>query len=81
MGKRLRFSDLRERGIVRNRVTLRNWQKKYGFPLGQLIGPNSRAWTEAEVEKWLADRPTEPKQGTPKSRGRPRKADQAGAEA
>jgi predicted DNA-binding transcriptional regulator AlpA len=74
MGKRLRYADLVARGIVSNRTTLQNWQKKHDFPPGQLIGPNSRSWDEAEVEAWLASRPTAPKKGTPKSPGRPRKA-------
>jgi hypothetical protein len=54
----LRFSDLVARGIVRNRVTLRNWILKYGFPEGHLIGPNSRAWTAEEIADWLAARPS-----------------------
>lgn len=54
--KYLRFSDLVERGIVRNRVTLGRWQKLHGFPLGVLIGPNSRAWPEDEIQAWLASR-------------------------
>jgi hypothetical protein len=35
-------------------------QDRYGFPSGLLLGANSRAWRLAEVEQWLADRPTEP---------------------
>ena len=31
MNKRLRFRDLRERGIVRNRVTLTNWIRDLGL--------------------------------------------------
>ena len=54
--KYLRFSDLVERGIVRNRVTLGRWIKLHGFPTGLLIGPNSRAWPESQVEAWLAAR-------------------------
>ena len=62
MGKRLRFRDLKERGIVNNYVTLRNWQNKLGFPRGQLTGPNTRTWDEdEEINPWLATRPTEPK--------------------
>ena len=48
--KYLRFSDLRERGIVNNRVTLGRWIRDQGFPPGFLLGPNSRAWTEDEIE-------------------------------
>jgi predicted DNA-binding transcriptional regulator AlpA len=69
--RRLRYRDLEERGIIRNRITLKNWIKNRGFPAGQLTGPNSRTWTEAEVEAWIASRPTAPKRAPP--RGRPRK--------
>jgi Prophage CP4-57 regulatory protein (AlpA) len=55
----LRYADLVARGIVRNRVTLRNWIEKCGFPQGRMIGPNSRCWTETEVADWLASRPSE----------------------
>jgi predicted DNA-binding transcriptional regulator AlpA len=53
----LRFSDLRSRGIVNNRVTLSDWIKTQGFPAGRKLGPNSRAWTAEEIEEWLAARP------------------------
>jgi predicted DNA-binding transcriptional regulator AlpA len=59
----LRYTDLVAHGIVRNRITLKNWIEKRGFPKGRLIGPNTRAWTEAEVANWLASRPSENKQG------------------
>ena len=61
MPKYLRFDDLRERGIVGNRVTLGNWIRDHGFPAGILAGPNSRLWPEADVEQWLTTRPTAPK--------------------
>jgi len=78
---RLRYYDLKKRGIVKNRVTLSNWQKKYGFPKGQMTGPNTRTWDEeTEINPWLASRPTAPKP-VPKSPGRKRKADHAGVEA
>jgi hypothetical protein len=83
MGKRLRYRDLVARGIVKNRVTLRNWIEKLGFPPGQLTGPNTRTWDEdTEIEPWLATRPTEPKPAPPspgpgkRPRGRPRKVPQ-----
>jgi hypothetical protein len=57
--RRLRFSDLKERGIVRNRVTLKNWIKNQGFPPGKMTGPNSRTWCEDEVESWHENRPIE----------------------
>lgn len=61
MANYLRFEDLRQRGIVGNRVTLGNWIRDHGFPPGILAGPNSRLWSEAEVEAWLESRPTAPK--------------------
>lgn len=75
MGKRLRYADLKARGIVKNRATLRNWQQKLGFPLGQMTGPNTRTWDEdTEINPWLESRPTEPKPApVGNRRGRPRK--------
>ena len=79
MQKRLRYRDLEALGIVNNRPTLQNWIKDRGFPPGQMTGPNSRTWGEAEVQRWLASRPTELKPAPalkPGSRrGRPRKAE------
>lgn len=57
--KYLRYRDLVERGIVRNRATLGRWIRHQGFPAGVLLGPNSRAWPETEVDAWLARRPTD----------------------
>jgi predicted DNA-binding transcriptional regulator AlpA len=54
----LRFEDLKERGIVKHWLTLRRWIKHAGFPPGILLGPNTRAFPEADVEAWLASRPT-----------------------
>jgi predicted DNA-binding transcriptional regulator AlpA len=56
----LRFRDLKTRGIVRNRPTLKNWVSKYGFPRGRLIG-NARLWSEQEVDEWIASRPSDTK--------------------
>jgi predicted DNA-binding transcriptional regulator AlpA len=56
VAKYLRYPDLVEAGIVANRVTLHRMIKS-GFPPGRLLGPNTRAWTETEVEAWLASRP------------------------
>ena len=54
----LRFRDLRERGIINNWPALRYRIDRDGFPPGRMIGPNSRAWTEAEVDAWIKSRPT-----------------------
>jgi hypothetical protein len=61
MSKFLRFNDLRERGIVANRVTLGAWIASEGFPTGILAGPNTRLWPEEQINEWLASRPTGPK--------------------
>jgi hypothetical protein len=76
ISRRLRFRELKERGIVENRVTLGNWVKTLGFPAGQLTGPNSRTWGEDEVQAWLDRRPTAPKV-TPSSPGRPGRSGKA----
>jgi predicted DNA-binding transcriptional regulator AlpA len=54
----LRYSDLKARGIVRNWVTLLRWIAHEDFPPGKMLGPNTRAWTDAEVAAWLESRPT-----------------------
>lgn len=70
----LRFPDLQERGIARSWAQLKNLQK-LGFPLGRMLSPNARVWTEDEVDAWLASRPVEGPElrGAAKGRrGRPR---------
>jgi hypothetical protein len=70
----LRYADLQARGIVKSRAALKELQRNWGFPLGRLLGPNTRAWDEeTEIDPRVASRPTGPKP-TPKSPGRPRKA-------
>jgi len=54
--KLLRFRDLQTRNIVKNWVTLQRWIEREGFPAGLLLGPNTRAWREAEIDAWLATR-------------------------
>ncbi len=54
----LRFTDLQERKIVNNHVTLKRWIEREGFPPGFMLGPNTRVWRESEIEDWLASRPT-----------------------
>jgi len=52
----LRFSDLKTRNIVKNWPTLQRWIEREAFPPGLMLGPNTRAWRESEVEAWLASR-------------------------
>lgn len=51
--KLLRYPDLVERGYVKNRATLYRWIKDGRFPAGIKLGPNTRAWTEDEIEAAL----------------------------
>jgi hypothetical protein len=55
-GRLLRFADLKNRNIVANWPTLSRWIEHQGFPPGLLLGPNTRAWRESEVEEWLSTR-------------------------
>ena len=49
--------DLKERGIVTSWPALKRKIDREGFPIGFLLGPNTRAWTEEEITDWLASRP------------------------
>ena len=51
-----RYPDLVERGIVRNRETLRRWIDSLGFPKPIPLGPNSIAWKAEDVEAWIESR-------------------------
>jgi hypothetical protein len=53
----LRFADLKARGIVQNWPTLLRWIASENFPPGKMLGPNTRAWTDAEVAAWIESRP------------------------
>jgi Prophage CP4-57 regulatory protein (AlpA) len=55
----LRYADLEARGIVSNRVQLKRLQEHYGFPRGRMLSPNTRTWSEQEIEEWYASRPVE----------------------
>jgi hypothetical protein len=65
MTRLLRFADLKARNIVRNWPSLKRLIQDQGFPPGIMLGNNTRAWDEAEVEGWIANRPTG---GTPPKR-------------
>jgi hypothetical protein len=56
-----RYSYLVQRGLVNNRASLRNRIKNHNFPSGTLIGPNTRAWTDEELDEYEANCPTDPK--------------------
>lgn len=56
MTKLLRYRDLIERQIVSNRMTLRRWIAQQDFPAPMRLGPNSVAWREDEIERWLDTR-------------------------
>jgi predicted DNA-binding transcriptional regulator AlpA len=76
--KLLRFRDLQARGIVKTWPTLKERIKR-GFPPGRMIGPNSRAWTEDEIDEYIRACPVEgpaPRGAAKARRGRPRKAAQ-----
>jgi hypothetical protein len=63
-----RFRDLKERGIVNSWPQLKRLQELHDFPLGRMLSPNTRAWTESEVNAWIESRPienTRPLQGAP----------------
>jgi hypothetical protein len=63
-----RYSYLVERGLVANRASLRNRILKNGFPPGRLIGPNTRAWTDEELDAYVAACPVAPKATPPSPR-------------
>jgi predicted DNA-binding transcriptional regulator AlpA len=66
----IRYNHLVEKGVVNSRMTLKRLVDSQGFPPGQLITPNARAWVEADVDAWIANRPTARKQATNNHAGR-----------
>jgi hypothetical protein len=60
----LRFKDLQRLGVTASWAGLRNLQGHQDFPIGKLLGPSTRVWTAAQVNEWLASRPTEPSEQT-----------------
>jgi len=57
--KFLRLKNLEELGIAKTHQAVRHMQIHCGFPLGRLLGPGTRVWTEDEINEWLASRPVE----------------------
>jgi predicted DNA-binding transcriptional regulator AlpA len=68
--KLLRFRDLKRIGLIENWPTLKRRIESQGFPPGKLLGPNTRVWTEAEVEVWFVSRP-EQLEDPPPENGKP----------
>jgi predicted DNA-binding transcriptional regulator AlpA len=64
VSKFLRLKNLEELGIAKSHQAVRHMQMHYGFPLGRLLGPGTRVWTEDEINEWLASRPVEPSEQT-----------------
>ena len=66
----IRYRDLKQRGLVNSRATLKFWIERDSFPPGRMVGRNTRAWTEQEIDQWLQSRPTAgpPPRGAAKAR-------------
>ena len=75
-----RFKDLKERGIVPNRPTMKRWEEKLDFPRGYLLGPNYRVRTEEEILAWLAKRAALASAETTRAEAEDREAEEVGAE-
>jgi predicted DNA-binding transcriptional regulator AlpA len=58
MEKLLLRRDLKAAGYIPSDATHYRQIAAGEFPQGRLIAPNTRAWTESEIEGWLASRPT-----------------------
>jgi prophage regulatory protein len=52
----LGWQDLRERGIRWSRQHALVQEKRGKFPQRVRLGPNSIAWREDEIERWLQER-------------------------
>jgi predicted DNA-binding transcriptional regulator AlpA len=57
----VRYRHLHEAGIAASWKSLYEMIDKYGFPVGVCLTPNIRAWDVDQVERWLANRPSERK--------------------
>jgi predicted DNA-binding transcriptional regulator AlpA len=62
----IRYPDLVEKGVVNSRMTLKRLIDLHEFPPGRLVTPNSRAWTEEEVDEWVEGRPVARKSAAPR---------------
>jgi predicted DNA-binding transcriptional regulator AlpA len=59
MEKLILRRDLKAAGYITSDATHYRDIAAGRFPLGRLISPNVRAWTESEIREWLLSRPTE----------------------
>jgi hypothetical protein len=66
-----RFKDLKARGVVPNRPTMKRWQETLGFPLGFLTGKHTRVFDDDEVAAWLEERQAATKAAARTSEARP----------
>jgi predicted DNA-binding transcriptional regulator AlpA len=64
MNRWLRYWELKQEKGVGSRMTLKRLIDLHGFPPGVMITPNARAWSEAEVDAWIAARPVARKPDT-----------------
>jgi hypothetical protein len=83
MTTKLRFADLKIRGIARSWAQLKRLIDLYGFPKGRLLSANCRIWDEEEeLNPWLESRPVDgnPLRGAAKAK-KARKAAAAQSEA
>jgi predicted DNA-binding transcriptional regulator AlpA len=69
----VRFRDLVIAGVVGNWPTLLRLIECEGFPVGIMIGRNTRAWALDDVESWLAARPSARKLVPPARKPRKRR--------
>jgi predicted DNA-binding transcriptional regulator AlpA len=66
--KWIRYNDLVAKGVFNSRMTLKRAIDDQDFPPGVLITPNARVWDEAEVDAWIAARPSARKPSTRKTK-------------
>jgi len=78
--KFLRQKDLEALNISKSDTQTRFLQREHGFPLGRMLSPQIRGWTEQEVADWLATRPVkrtdDPALNLPRRRGRRQQSNQ-----
>lgn len=53
----LRFSDLVDRGIVKNRTTVARWVRSGVLPAPKRLGPNTTAWRLSDILRFEKSRP------------------------